>query len=56
MKPRYSGPKSEKFWTKVNSLPKSKQRAIYAAGVLLQELEGRVLEWLNSALKEEGRR
>ena len=46
----YSGPKSEKFWKLVNSLPSPDHDALYLAGVLLQEMEGKVLGQLGAAL------
>lgn len=47
-KPHYSGKLSEKFWEKINSLPKNRQSSLYASGVLLQNMEGLVLTWLNN--------
>ncbi len=39
----YSGPKSVKFWKTVN---KYNDDMLYMAGVILQDLEGRVLKML----------
>jgi len=52
MRTRYSGPKSEKFWSRVNSLGK-RQGELYSLGVALQNLEGFVLKQLEIAEAEE---
>ena len=46
----YSGPKSKKFWKMVNSLPSPDHDALYLAGVLLQDMEHKVLGQLEAAL------
>lgn len=48
MKPHYSGPKSTKFWKRVNAL-KDPGLALYGRGCELQNLEGEVLEELKDA-------
>jgi len=45
-KPCYSGKKSEKFWQLVNSLPECERNEMYLAGVLLQDMEGKILKIL----------
>lgn len=45
----YSGPRSVKFWDRVNALPAPRRWELYSCGVLLQELEARVLRWLREA-------
>ncbi len=49
--PCYSGPKSEAFWARVQALPKRQKDTLYAAGVLLQDIEERVLSWLEQVEK-----
>jgi len=45
----YSGKHSEKFWERVNALKPRDQSVCYAAGVLLQDMEGKVLTWIENA-------
>lgn len=45
-RPHYSGTLSKPFWRRVNALPEHRRHALYLCGVLLQELESRVLAWL----------
>lgn len=52
LKPHYSTQKSKEFWNRINTLPGKKQDTLYACGVLLQNLEGTVLQWLNNAEQE----
>jgi len=50
--PQYSGPNSEEFWNRVNALPECgplTRGELYTAGVLLQNMEGTVLNWLAMA-------
>ena len=53
---RYSGPKSVQFWDRVNALPEREKDVIYFAGVLLQELEARVLRELGQYEEEAQRK
>jgi hypothetical protein len=46
LKPHYSGKLSDEFWKKVNSLKEPVRSELYAAGVLLQNMEHTVLSWL----------
>jgi len=48
LKARYSGDLSRLFWKRVNALPSPHKEALYSCGVLLQEMESRVLNWLNA--------
>lgn len=48
MKPRYSGPKSQKFWKRINALPTRKKDQAYSLGVVLQETEATVLRLLKN--------
>jgi len=50
IKPKYSGPLSNKFWEAVNSLPRSENDALFILGCALQDLEARVLGALNRKL------
>lgn len=51
---RYSGPKSVKFWTRVNSIkPESKRSLIYIAACALQDHEGRVFQMLRELKPED---
>lgn len=52
LKTRYSGPKSQKFWDTVNALPEPYKSEMYSCGVLLQNMEERVLKWLEHAQKD----
>lgn len=57
MKPRkfktqYSGNISKKFWKVVNSLPEKEQQEMYFAGVLLQDMEGKILKILNEYIDD----
>lgn len=56
MKPRYSGNLSRNFWNRVNALGNIERRALYACGVLLQDLEGKVLLWLDNAERAAARK
>ena len=44
----YSGELSREFWDRINSLPRKRHDALYAAGVRLQEMESTVLEEINN--------
>ena len=50
LEPRYSGDHSRAFWRRVNALPE--KHSLYLCGVMLQEMEGRVLRWLQQAETE----
>ena len=50
--PQYSGNKSRKIWKLINSFKGAKQQYLYTAFVLLQNLEGTCLTWLNNELKK----
>lgn len=51
--PRYSGRLSKPFWDRVNDLPEGPwQRAAYMTGLVLQDLEARVLQFLTLAEQE----
>lgn len=43
---QYSGERSAKFWELVNSLPDAENKEMYFAGVLLQEMEAKILSML----------
>lgn len=51
--PYYSGSRSDWFWNRVNSLRHKEKGELYCCGVLLQEMEKRVLGWLISAEPKE---
>lgn len=51
LKPRYSGPKSRKFWNRINALPSRQRDEAYSLGVVLQETESTVLRLLNILMK-----
>ncbi len=46
---RYSGPNSKKFWNRVGALTGHDKHSMYTAGVLLQEMESKILQWLEVA-------
>lgn len=48
----YSGPKSTRFWERVDALPQPARDTLYYSGVLLQDMESRVLVWLENAEAE----
>lgn len=48
-RPHYSGCLSTAFWRRVNALPEIKRQELYSCGVLLQEMEERVLQWLEQS-------
>jgi len=50
LRPHYSEKLSEKFWERVNSLKEPERTELYACGVLLQNMEGTILSWLEQAL------
>jgi len=53
----YSGNASKVFWRRVNRLKEPDQSTLYAAGCLLQTLEGTVLLWLaNAEVKDRSER
>jgi hypothetical protein len=58
LEPHYSGDLSKKFWELVNSLPDQEQGEMYLAGVLLQDMERKILGLLkghtNANIKEKG--
>jgi hypothetical protein len=45
----YSGDNSQDFWKRVNALPDDERWQLYTAGVLLQNMEGTIVRWLNQA-------
>ena len=47
----YSGKRSEKFWDKINKLKGKEHDFLYSMGVFLQDIEGRILQYLNSKEK-----
>ncbi len=49
---RYSGQPSRRFWKRVNSLKGKNHEAAYDMGCMLQDLEGRVLRFINEILPE----
>ena len=52
LKPQYSGNRSRKIWDAINNLKGWRKRELYACFVLLQNLEGTCLTWLNQDLKK----
>ena len=52
MKPRYSGPLSNKFWAEVGNLVEPDRSIVYALGVVLQDIEGHVLRYLAEAPRQ----
>jgi len=50
-KPHYSGEKSHKFWRRVNSFRGENWEDAYAMGVKLQNLEEKVLKFINKEMK-----
>jgi len=52
LKCKYSGDESVEFWNRVNSLPDAEQQEMYLAGVLLQDMEEKILKILNEYLEE----
>ena len=44
--PQYSGTRSRVFWKAVSAATGHNHRSLYLAGILLQEMESRVLAWL----------
>ena len=46
--PRYSGDLSVDFWRRINALADPDKSMLYAAGVILQDVEHRVLVWLDN--------
>ena len=55
-KHRYSGPNSKAFWHRVSKLDGFEHGSLYTAGILLQEMESRVLGWLDNAENAENKR
>ena len=54
MKPKYSGPASRGFWTRVAEIqPDQAHDLIYLAGCALQDHESRVLQMIADAEKDE---
>ena len=47
----YSGKRSEKFWDKITKLQGKEHDFLYSMGVFLQDIEGRILQYLNSKEK-----
>ena len=52
-KSQYSGNRSRKIWARINLLKGARREELYACFVLLQNMEGVCLSWLNAAIKEE---
>jgi len=52
-KPQYSGNRSRKIWDTIHTLTEWKRRELYACFILLQDLEGSCLTWLNNYLENE---
>lgn len=52
-KPQYSGERSRRIWDTIGKLPRIKHDTLYASFVLLQNIEGTCLTWLNNALQED---
>ncbi len=50
--PHYSGDASREFWGRVDSLHGKDLEAAYMMGVMLQDLEGRVLRFVEELLAE----
>jgi len=49
MRKHYSGPLSKEFWRRVNVLKNPEAAStMYHAGVLLQNMEERVIHWLDN--------
>ena len=51
IRPHYHGQLSKKFWRAVNSLPEPHNSELYLAGVILQEIEHKVLFLLKEHAK-----
>lgn len=49
-KPHYSGDNSRDFWETIKNFPPFYQQEIYLAGVLLQDMEEKVLQNLNNLI------
>ncbi len=49
-KPHYSTRKSKKIWDSINSIKGSEGSVLYSCFVLLQNMEGTCLCWLNNAI------
>jgi hypothetical protein len=47
----YSGPGSGEFWGRVNALSRPAKGELYSCGVLLQEMESRIIDWLKDSEK-----
>jgi hypothetical protein len=47
----YSGPGSGEFWGRVSALPRPAKGELYSCGVLLQEMESRIIDWLKASEK-----
>lgn len=48
---QYSGECSHEFWNTINSLEGKDHDAAYSMGVMLQDLESRVLLFINEKIK-----
>lgn len=51
-KQQYTGNRSVKIWETLNSLPEEVQQELFSCFVLLQNMEGSCLTWLNNAIEE----
>ncbi len=46
---KYSGEESQSFWDTVNALPRKSHETAYMLGVVIQNLEHDVLNYINNA-------
>ena len=46
---KYSGRRSVAFWDRLNALPPEEQKRLYFCGVMLQDIEQKVLGWIEAA-------
>lgn len=50
-RPHYSGDNSKRFWEYIGKQEEPRKSELYSSGVLLQDLEGKVLHWMNNYMK-----
>lgn len=48
----YAGGRSVRFWDRVAALPEPSRAELYSCGVLLQDMEAKVLDWLERAERD----
>jgi len=48
MRPRYAGPDSVDFWKRVAALKGKDRDAAYMLGIVLQDVEGKVLRFIRA--------